>query len=61
MNNKLETTPQELFSIIGEQEFIKIKQAQELQKLYAQIEEMSKEITKLKESKGADILDMKRG
>jgi len=47
--SNLETTPEELFALIGEREFIKFKQQQEIKKLYAQIDEMSKEITKLRE------------
>jgi hypothetical protein len=49
MDNQISTSPEELFALIGEREFVKFKQGQEIQKLYAQIEEMSKEITKLKE------------
>jgi len=48
-NNQIETTPEELFALIGEREFIKYKQQQELVRLYVQIKEMSEEITKLKE------------
>jgi len=65
MNNQFETNPEELFALIGEREFIKYKQGKALQSLYTQIDEMSKEITRLKEElqqvKGAEILDMKRG
>lgn len=64
-NQQIQTSPEELFVLIGEREFIKYKQQQELVKLYVQIDEMSKEITKLKEElkevKGVEILDMKRG
>lgn len=44
----LGTTPEELFMLIGEREFIKYRQDQELKKLYAQIDEMSKEIDSLR-------------
>lgn len=49
MNNQINTTPEELFALIGEREFIKYKQQQEIQQLYVQINEMSEEIAKLKE------------
>jgi hypothetical protein len=49
VENRFETSPNELFALIGEREFIKYKQQLEIQQLYIQIEEMSKEITKLKE------------
>jgi len=64
-NNKIETSPEELFALIGEREFLKFKQQQEIQKLYVQIEEMSKEITKLKteleELKTPHAVEIKRG
>jgi len=63
--SNLETTPEELFALIGEREFIKYRQGLEIQKLYTQVEEMSHEISRLKaelqETKGAEILDIKRG
>jgi hypothetical protein len=46
---RLETTPEELFMLIGEREVIKFKQAQEIKQLFKQIDEMGKEIEKLRE------------
>lgn len=52
MENKIETSPEELFTLIGEREFIKFKLQQEIAKLYKQIDEMAAEITRLKEKNG---------
>jgi hypothetical protein len=45
----LKTSPEELFTLIGEREFIKYKQQQKIAELYAQIDEMAKTISKLHE------------
>ena len=56
MENRIETSPNELFALIGEREFIKFKQAEEIQKLYTQINEMSKTIDELRK----EIEDFKK-
>ena len=65
MNQPIETTPEELFALIGEREFIKYKQQQELAKLYKQIEEMSKTIDELRKEvrdlTTPHAVDIKRG
>ena len=48
----LQTTPEELFMLIGEREFIKYRQEQLIKKLYTQIDEMAEVITKLREENG---------
>lgn len=47
---KMQTSPEELFALIGEREVIKFKQGLQIQQLYMQIEEMSEEITRLREA-----------
>ena len=51
MNDEIQTSPQELFMLIGEREFIKFKQGLKIQELYKQIEEMSKVIEELRDGK----------
>ena len=52
MREPLSTTPEELFMLIGEERFLRFKVEQQSKKLYAQIEEMSQTITKLREENG---------
>jgi uncharacterized coiled-coil protein SlyX len=42
------TTPDELFTLIGEREFIKFKQGERIEELLTQISEMSQVITELR-------------
>ena len=55
----METSVEELLLLIGEREFIKYKQQQEITRLNKQIEEMSQVITELR--KDENVLEMKRG
>lgn len=48
MNIPLETNPQELFTLIGEREFIKYKQQVTIASLLTQIDEMAATITQLR-------------
>jgi hypothetical protein len=43
---------EELYIVIGELEFLRRKQSAKLQELFVQADEMSKEITRLKEENG---------
>jgi len=46
------TTPEELFMLIGEREFIRYKQEQQIKDLLIQVDEMSKAITELRKENG---------
>lgn len=48
MAERLNVTPEELYMLIGEREVIKYKQGEQIKVLYAQIDEMSQEITRLR-------------
>jgi hypothetical protein len=49
MNTPIDTSPEELFMLIGEERFLRFKVEQVSKKLYAQIEEMAATISKLRE------------
>jgi hypothetical protein len=48
----LSTSPQELYMLIGEREFIKYRLQEQIKLLYSQIDEMAKVITQLREENG---------
>jgi len=48
-NQQIQMMPEELFMLIGEREVIKYKQAQQIGTLLKQVDEMGKEIEKLRE------------
>jgi hypothetical protein len=54
----LNTSPEELFTLIGEREFIKYKQQQKITELFAQIGEMSQVIDQYRVANTALLLQI---
>ena len=52
METKIELTLEELYTIVGELEVVRRKQNMQVQGLLKQVDEMSAEITRLREANG---------